>query len=117
MHYLKKEKIESFMETLFPPEISCGSKVSIEYSTNIVCSGSGIEKRNTRWTQARRRFNVLHSVKGIKHFDAIVAFFHNCFGKAVGFRFKDWSDYKASDQLVGYGDGENKGFQIYKTYQ
>ena len=37
-------------------------------------------------------------------------------GKAYGFRFKDWTDYKATGQLLGTGDGAIKAFQLVKRY-
>jgi uncharacterized protein (TIGR02217 family) len=37
-------------------------------------------------------------------------------GKAYGFRFKDWADYKASGQLLGAGDDAQTEFQLVKHY-
>ncbi len=38
-------------------------------------------------------------------------------GKKQGFRFKDWSDYKAENQLIGIGDGETTQWQLSKAYK
>jgi uncharacterized protein (TIGR02217 family) len=37
-------------------------------------------------------------------------------GRAYGFRFKDWTDYKATGQLLGTGDGTQTQFQLVKSY-
>jgi uncharacterized protein (TIGR02217 family) len=57
--------------------------------------------------------------------DPIVAFFHARNGRARGFRFKDWADYKAPAALTNgtqglmspaTGDGANAIFQLQKSY-
>jgi uncharacterized protein (TIGR02217 family) len=48
--------------------------------------------------------------------DELIAFFRARRGKAYGFRFKDWTDYKATGQPIGTGDGTNKTFQLVKRY-
>ena len=35
---------------------------------------------------------------------------------AYGFRFKDWTDYRARGQAIGTGDGATKAFQLVKSY-
>jgi uncharacterized protein (TIGR02217 family) len=37
-------------------------------------------------------------------------------GIAYGFRFKDWTDYKATGQLLGTGDDAETQFQLVKRY-
>jgi uncharacterized protein (TIGR02217 family) len=46
----------------------------------------------------------------------LIAFFRARKGKAYGFRFKDWTDYKATAQTLGTGDGTTKTFQLIKSY-
>jgi uncharacterized protein (TIGR02217 family) len=48
--------------------------------------------------------------------DMVQAFFRARFGKAYGFRFKDWSDYQAVGQNIGTGNGSLTAFQLTKTY-
>jgi uncharacterized protein (TIGR02217 family) len=47
--------------------------------------------------------------------DELVAFFRARRGKAYGFRFKDWTDHKATGQLLGTGDDALTQFQLVKT--
>jgi uncharacterized protein (TIGR02217 family) len=37
-------------------------------------------------------------------------------GRAHGFRFKDWTDYQATGQALGVGDGTTASFQLVKRY-
>ncbi len=48
--------------------------------------------------------------------EAIIAFFRARGGRAQGFRFKDWSDYRASGQVLGTGDEARTTFQLVKRY-
>lgn len=106
----------AFVEVAFPSDIAYGSAGGPEYSTDIVITHGGHEQRNINWSQARARYNVAHGVKTQSQLGALIAFFRARKGRADGFRFKDWSDYKAVAQLIGTGNGSNKIFQLVKTY-
>lgn len=105
-----------FVETQFPADISYGSSGGPEYTTDIVTSQNGYEQRNIGWAQARARFNVAHGVKTKGQLDALIAFFRARKGRAYGFRFKDWTDYQASNQAIGIGNGVVTQFQLIKNY-
>ena len=105
-----------FVEVQFPSDISYGSSGGPEYATDIVMSQSGYEQRNINWDQARARYNVAHGVKTKTQLDALVAFFRARKGRAIGFRFKDWTDYQASGMAIGTGNNAAIQFQLVKTY-
>lgn len=105
-----------FAEVQFPPDISYGSSGGPEYATDIVASVSGHEQRNATWAQARARFNVAKGVKTKTQLDALIAFFRARKGRAYGFRFKDWTDYSATGQVIGSGNGSVGQFQLVKRY-
>jgi uncharacterized protein (TIGR02217 family) len=104
----------AFVEVAFPSDIAYGSAGGPEYSTDIVITHGGYEHRNINWVQARAKYNVAHGIKTQTQLDALIAFFRARKGRANGFRFKDWSDYKATAQAIGTGN--NKIFQLVKTY-
>lgn len=106
----------AFVEVAFPSDIAYGSSGGPEYSTEIVITHGGHEQRNINWSQARAKYNVAHGVKTQAQLDALIAFFRVRKGRADGFRFKDWSDYKAVAQPIGTGNGSNKIFQLVKKY-
>ncbi len=105
-----------FEEIQFPADISYGSTGGPEYSTDIVVTHGGHEKRNINWQDARARYNVAHGVKTQAQLDNLIGFFRARKGRANGFRFKDWTDYKASGQIIGTGDDTQTQFQLVKDY-
>ncbi len=103
-------------EVQFPPDISYGSSGGPEYTTDIVISTSGHEQRNINWSQARLRYNVAKGVKTKDQLAALIAFFRARKGRAYGFRFKDWSDFSATQEVIGTGNGVQTQFQLVKRY-
>jgi len=106
----------NFLEIQFPSCISYGATGGPTYSTDVVTMFSGHEQRNSNWKNARAKYNVATGVKTESQWQALISFFRACKGKAIGFRFKDWSDYQAKKQQIGTGDGIKTEFQLIKTY-
>lgn len=106
----------TFHEVRFPDDIAYGATGGPAYSTSVVVTASGYEQRNMNWSAARGSWDVSSGLKKPSQLDLLIAFFRARKGKAYGFRFKDWTDYKATGQLLGTGDGAIKIFQLVKTY-
>ena len=108
--------MSGFVEVQFPADISYGSKGGPEYSTDIVEMFSGFEQRNVNWTQARCKYNAVHGIKTPAQLTELIEFFRARQGRAIGFRYKDWSDYQASNQQFGTGNAVLTTFQLVKKY-
>jgi uncharacterized protein (TIGR02217 family) len=108
--------MSGFHEVQFPPDISYGASGGPGYSTSVVTTVSGHERRNANWAAARGRWNVAHGLKKREQVAELIAFFRARMGRAYGFRFKDWTDYQAIAQLLGVGDGATTSFQLVKHY-
>ena len=106
----------AFDEVQFPADISYGARGGPEFSTDIVEMFSGKEQRNINWSQARAKYSVSHGVKTPTQLDDLIAFFRVRQGRAIGFRFKDWTDYQAIGQNLGTGNGTITQFQLIKKY-
>lgn len=106
----------AFIEERFPVDIAYGATGGPEYSTDIVITHGGYEQRNANWLQSRAVYNVAHGVKTQAQLDALIAFFRARRGRADGFRFKDWTDYQATGQSLGLGNGTRTEFQLLKNY-
>lgn len=106
----------SFHDVLFPPEISYGSAGGPKFKTTIFTADSGYEQRNIDWSSTRAEYDVSHGIKTQVQMDELTAFFYGRRGRAFGFRFKDFNDYRIKQQLIGIGDGVKTQFQIVKTY-
>lgn len=107
----------SFNESaVFPRKIAFGAQVGPEYQTTVVIVNSGYESRNADWQSARLKFDVGMRPMRKVDTDALIAFFRSVKGRAYGFRFRDWSDYKVAD-----GEGIvvpvlGGGFRLAKKY-
>lgn len=114
-----------FDDIRFPLGISMGSTAGPEFSTEVTEFASGFEARNRNWAGARLRFNVAPGVRTVADYETLLAFFYARAGRARGFRFRDWSDWKSgalkapvtpTDQTIGIGDGAEQFFDLVKTY-
>lgn len=106
----------AFHDVLFPPEISYGSAGGPKFKTTIFTADSGYEQRNIDWSATRAEYDVSHGIKNQDQMDELTAFFYGRRGRAYGFRFKDFNDFRIKQQLIGIGDGVKTEFQIVKTY-
>lgn len=106
----------SFHEVRFPENISLGAKGGPEFNTNILTMISGKEQRNINWSESRNKYDISTNIKSKTRIEELLAFFNARKGRAYGFRFKDWSDYKVAAESLGLGDGIKTDFQLTKTY-
>jgi uncharacterized protein (TIGR02217 family) len=106
----------TFHEVQFPPKVAYGASGGAEFNTSVTTTFAGFEQRNVNWQKARGRWDVSTGIKNKADMDAVQAFFRARFGKAYGFRFKDWADYQAVGQNLGTGNGSQTAFQLTKTY-
>jgi len=117
--------IPAFHEVRFPTDIAFGSSGGPERRTEIVTLGSGGERRNARWADARRRYDAGYGVRSLADLDQVIQFFEERRGRLFGFRWRDRMDdasappgvaIAATDQKLGTGDGETAVFQLVKSY-
>lgn len=81
------------VEDRFPEDISWGAIGGPEWFTVIATTAGGFEQRNVNWEDARGRWVVAHELKTHTQLDTLIAFFRAMRGPAIGFRFRDWSDF------------------------
>ncbi|AXQ69191.1 glycoside hydrolase [Caulobacter phage CcrBL9] len=105
-----------FHEVLFPEDISYTSGGGPKFKTTVFMSDSGYEQRNIDWSNSRAEYDVSQGIKNQDQMDILTAFFYARRGKAYGFRFKDFNDYRIKQQVLGVGDGVKTKFQLIKTY-
>jgi len=114
----------SFTENRFPETISQGSSGGPSFSTDVIVTKSGFEVRNINWSEELNKYQALHENMTASEFEAVLLFHKSMRGRAYGFRFKDWGDYKScsiledptpTDQTIGAGDGSTATFQLVKV--
>lgn len=106
----------TFSEERFPVDINYGSSGGPMFNTSVFTMTSGHEARNRNWSAVRHMYNVGYGIKTQAQIDTVRDFFMARSGKAFGFRFRDWSDYTLSRQVIGTTDGVETEFQSYKRY-
>lgn len=103
-----------------PKGIERGSGFGPTFRNVIQEAISGNEQRFAQWTKCKGvgdlSYGLQTSADPVGDFAAILALFRAHFGSLYPFRFKDWSDYTATAELFGTGDGTTTAFQLVKTY-
>ncbi len=117
--------MQAFDDVTFPLEIGRDAMATAEFSTNIVTTMSGHERRNSSWADARLSYDVGPGVRSESELGVLLDFFRARRGPAIGFRFTDPFDHSSNamigtptmlDQELGGGDGLLSRFPLIKTY-
>lgn len=94
----------SFFEVEFPKAVSFGAVGGSTFFTNVNYGLSGFEQRNRNWARTRGKWAISVSTPADmdderqNFIELVQAFFLVVGAMADGFRFKDWTDYKATNQ-------------------
>jgi uncharacterized protein (TIGR02217 family) len=106
-----------FDEVQFPTSLALGAAGGPQFSTTVVVLSSGYEDRNQNWAATRGTWDAATGIRTAGQMALAIAFFRARWGKARGFRFKDWSDFTAVAQTAtGAVGGGNTVFQLAKAY-
>lgn len=96
--------------------VAYGSQFGQEFSTRIKQLRNGVERRNINWSMPLGRYTVVYqALKEADHINVRGAHMA-CLGSAIAFRFKDWTDYRVTDQFLGVGTGGAQVVQLVKNY-
>lgn len=89
------------------------------WSTSIVTSVSGRERRQPRWSYPRWQFKLAYEVLRDTHttpdLQRLWTFFNAHAGRSASFGYLDPSDCTASNMPFGTGDGATTTFQLART--
>lgn len=112
----------AFDNVRLPEQIERGATGGPRFQTSILALGTGAEQRNSDWSMQRCSYDISYGMQyknedeAHEGFAEIVRFFYARRGRARSFRFKDWVDYEAKEQVIGEGDGTETSFQLVKHY-
>lgn len=110
----------TFHDVQFPQAIAEGAQGGPQFLTAINVMASGYEQRNIEWSRTRAKFDISYGIKTRTDAQVVVDFFYARYGRAYGFRFKDWADYEVgtstAPMTIGVGDNTNHLFQALKPY-
>ena len=103
-----------------PKGIERGSGFGPSFRNVIQEAISGNEQRFAQWTKCRGvgdlSYGLLNSSDPLGDFRAILAMFRAHTGSLRPWRFRDWSDYTATNEVFGTGAGVETQFQLTMTY-
>lgn len=86
----------AFFEQRFPERISRNALGGPRFFNSKAYTVSGQRNTNRNATYPLHQYTIDHPVKAAEDFEALRAFFYVVGGDADAFRFKDWSDHRAT---------------------
>lgn len=115
----------SFEEVRLPTQYKGSSGGGPAFRTTRVEVSSGAEQRISQWANSKRHWRLdyemsLADVSGagtttLEGLSTLIAFFEGMAGAGVGFRFKDWNDYTATNSPIPPPQEDNAGsIQLYR---
>lgn len=120
-----EDDMQAFDDVLFPIALGREASVSPAFSTQVVESVSGHERRSSDWADARLSFDAGPGVRSESDMARLIDFFRARRGAARGFRFTDPYDDRSGDpgaapspidQRLGIGDGVTAEFLLMRRY-
>lgn len=108
--------IPPFIETRLLDDMAYGFSGGPTYSTTVVGLRSGIQRRLVRRSRPLHRFTGSFDRRDEDVVAALLAAHNATYGAAAGFRFKNWLDYEADDEVIGIGTGAVQSLQLVKNY-
>jgi uncharacterized protein (TIGR02217 family) len=106
-----------FVEQRFPECVSFGSQGGPGFKTSVFTFDSGFTAIEVEWDRLRARYTATFENATQEDIAEVEVFFYGMRGKALGFRYKDWSDYQITNQNMAVGDGVTTNFQMFKRYE
>ncbi len=106
----------AFDDVRLPEEVEQGMTGGPRFQTSVIALGNGSEQRNADWPSQRGEWDISYGISDKTYFMDIIKFFYARIGKARSFRFKDWTDFEGTDELLGEGDGAATTFQLLRNY-
>lgn len=107
----------SFDNIRLPENIEKGAHGGAQFQTSLIPMTGGAEQRNVDWVYSRATWNAGYGIQSQFDFNIVQSFFYARRAKGHGWRFKDWSDYQLTQEIIAVADGLTQSFQIIKTYE
>lgn len=105
-----------FHNVRFPEDVSWGSAGGPQFKTQVYESMNGFEKRNIDWSQPMMKFDVKYGIKTDVQMLRVFEFFNARQGRAYGFRYKNWGNYRIQQAPIATGDGYSTRLPLWKFY-
>lgn len=88
-----------------------------QWNTLKVGMASGYTRKNKDWALPLGKWTTNYALLTPEKQEALLAAFWVCGGGFADFRFKDYNDFRAINQIIGVGDGTSDPIQLVRSYQ
>ena len=105
-----------FNETRLLDSVAYGSEFGKQFNTRIVKLRSGFDRRNINWSVPLGKYSIIFTALTEADHELVYNAHMASFGAAIGFRFKDYVDFQATNEVLGTGTGALQTLQLTKTY-
>lgn len=109
--------MNNFIDLLFPTDIAYNTVGGPTFSTIINSTQNNNEFRSIKWPMPRYRYTITYGTQNQDHLRILVAFFIMMKGRGLGFRYRDWVDYRGENEYLGNGNNLQQEFQLVKHYK
>lgn len=106
----------AFFEDRFPPCVSANMVGGPRFLTDKSYMVGGQRITNRLAQYPLQEFSLAHPIKPEEEFEDLRAFFYVVGGDADGFRFKDWSDFEATQQNTSTTLVTGSTYQLNRKY-
>lgn len=107
----------TFLNIRLPMNISYGAVGGPIFSTTIAIAKNKRETRSVNYRRSYRKYNISFNFCSAEEIEEIISFFNICKGRAYGFRFRDWSDYKVKDNITEIKEDGVNTVSLYRLYK
>ena len=106
----------AIIETRLSAKVEQGFTAVSSRMTLVKTLANGHEKRNAQWNHGRRMYTADYATFTPADCANLLAAIEATEGQLYAFRFKDWNDYRATEQALGLAPAGSAGVQLVKTY-
>ena len=104
-----------FIEERLLDCVSYGTVYGERFRTNIVTMRNKAESRNMEWSESQGEFTLVFAALTEPDRAEVMRIFRACRGRGIGFRLKNWVDYRAENETIGQGTGSMASYQLMIT--
>ena len=90
-----------FIEERLLDSVSYGTVYGERFRTSIQTMRNKSESRNMEWSESEGEYTLVFDALLEKDRAKVMEVFRTCRGRGIGFRLKNWVDYKVKDEVIG----------------
>lgn len=101
-----------FIEERLLDSVSYGTVYGESFNTDIKVMRNKSESRNMQWSESQGTYTLVFDALLEEDRAKVMKVFRTCRGRGVGFRLKNWVDYKAKNETLGVMTDNTQSFQL-----